>query len=312
MVRKNKGKEEKFEKWEKLRPDTKKSVLAITFGGAATVLFLSSIGKAGPLGGALFSGLDALFGLGFYLVPALMAIVAVVFLFSREDKLIGLTLSGAVLFVIAGLGTIDIIFPDKAGLTGSLVGLVEVPFGYVAALVIGFTALAASLLVTLNVPLKLRLPARKNAEESRAVSEIKEAAAPKIAEPASDVAYEKASTLVEGEAGKEKEVMAVRRVAPAMSKNYKTPPLSLLKSGTDKPSAGDLRANANIIKRTLDGFGIPVEMGEINIGPKVTRYTLKPAEGVKLTRITALNQDLSLALAAHPIRIEAPIPGKSL
>jgi DNA segregation ATPase FtsK/SpoIIIE, S-DNA-T family len=73
-----------------------------------------------------------------------------------------------------------------------------------------------------------------------------------------------------------------------------------------------LRANANIIKRTLDSFGIPVEMGEISIGPKVTRYTLKPAEGIKLSRITALNQDLSLALAAHPIRIEAPIPGKSL
>ncbi|MEK7593105.1 MAG: DNA translocase FtsK, partial [Patescibacteria group bacterium] len=68
----------------------------------------------------------------------------------------------------------------------------------------------------------------------------------------------------------------------------------------------------NIIKRTLESFGIPVEMGEINIGPKVTRYTLKPAEGIKLSRITALNQDLALALAAHPIRIEAPIPGKSL
>jgi S-DNA-T family DNA segregation ATPase FtsK/SpoIIIE len=62
----------------------------------------------------------------------------------------------------------------------------------------------------------------------------------------------------------------------------------------------------------LESFGIPVEMGEINIGPKVTRYTLKPAEGVKLAKIIALNQDLSLALAAHPIRIEAPIPGKSL
>ncbi len=53
-------------------------------------------------------------------------------------------------------------------------------------------------------------------------------------------------------------------------------------------------------------------MGEINIGPTVTRYTLKPAEGVKLSRITALHSDLALSLAAHPIRIEAPIPGKSL
>ncbi|RME60772.1 DNA translocase FtsK, partial [Candidatus Parcubacteria bacterium] len=53
-------------------------------------------------------------------------------------------------------------------------------------------------------------------------------------------------------------------------------------------------------------------MGEINVGPKVTRYTLKPAEGIKLSRIEALHKDLALALAAHPIRIEAPIPGKSL
>ncbi len=79
-----------------------------------------------------------------------------------------------------------------------------------------------------------------------------------------------------------------------------------------KPTTGDLLANANIIKRTLESFGISVEMGEINVGPAVTRYTLKPAEGMKLSRITSLNSDLALALAAHPIRIEAPIPGKSL
>ncbi len=95
-------------------------------------------------------------------------------------------------------------------------------------------------------------------------------------------------------------------------KNYVAPPLSLLNSTTEKPTIGDLRANANIIKRTLESFGIMVEMGEINVGPTVTRYTLKPAEGIKLSRLTALNQDLALALAAHPIRIEAPIPGKSL
>ena len=53
-------------------------------------------------------------------------------------------------------------------------------------------------------------------------------------------------------------------------------------------------------------------MGEISIGPSVTQYTLRPAQGIKLSRITALHNDLALALAAHPIRIEAPIPGKSL
>jgi S-DNA-T family DNA segregation ATPase FtsK/SpoIIIE len=103
-----------------------------------------------------------------------------------------------------------------------------------------------------------------------------------------------------------------KSLAISLGQKYAPPPLSLLKSAVEKPTAGDLRANANIIKRTLESFGISVEMGEINIGPKVTRYTLKPAEGVKLSRITALNQDLALALASHPIRIEAPIPGKSL
>ena len=107
--------------------------------------------------------------------------------------------------------------------------------------------------------------------------------------------------------------MGVPKVfTPRPIKNYMAPPLDLLTSTTEKPTIGDLRANANVIKRTLDGFGIPVEMGEINVGPAVTRYTLKPAEGVKLSRITALSQDLALSLAAHPIRIEAPIPGKSL
>src|SRR6188768_2052726 len=74
----------------------------------------------------------------------------------------------------------------------------------------------------------------------------------------------------------------------------------------------EISANANIIKRTLQNFGIDVEMDEVSIGPSVTRYALKPAEGVKLSKILGLQNNLSLALAAHPIRIEAPIPGKSL
>ena len=95
-------------------------------------------------------------------------------------------------------------------------------------------------------------------------------------------------------------------------KPFTPPPLSLLEKDRGKPETGDIKANANIIKRTLQNFGITVEMDEISIGPSVTRYALKPAEGVKLSRIVTLNNDLSLALAAHPIRIEAPIPGKSL
>lgn len=89
-------------------------------------------------------------------------------------------------------------------------------------------------------------------------------------------------------------------------------PLELLDSKETKPTAGDTKANKLIIQKTLENFGIPVEMGEVNIGPTVSQYTLKPFDGVKLSQITTLHNDLSLSLAAHPIRIEAPIPGKSL
>ncbi len=94
--------------------------------------------------------------------------------------------------------------------------------------------------------------------------------------------------------------------------NYQPPPLDLLAKDQGSPTSGDIKVNSAIIKRTLQNFDIPVEMAEVNIGPTVTQYTFKPAEGVKLSKITTLNNDLSLALAAHPIRIEAPIPGRSL
>jgi S-DNA-T family DNA segregation ATPase FtsK/SpoIIIE len=100
--------------------------------------------------------------------------------------------------------------------------------------------------------------------------------------------------------------------ASAFAKAYVPPPLSLLENDRGKPGVGDIKANANIIKRTLQNFGIDVEMDEITIGPTVTRYSMKPAEGVKLSKIVGLQDNLALALAAPSIRIEAPIPGKSL
>lgn len=90
------------------------------------------------------------------------------------------------------------------------------------------------------------------------------------------------------------------------------PPLDLLQNKKDKPTSGDIEANAEIIADTFHQFNIDVEMSDVRVGPTVTQYTLKPAKGVKLSRITGLSNDLALALAAHPIRIEAPIPGKPL
>lgn len=90
------------------------------------------------------------------------------------------------------------------------------------------------------------------------------------------------------------------------------PPLNLLQNGGEEADPGDTRRNASIIKKTFGDFDISVTMGEVNIGPAVTQYTLKPAEGVKLSKITSLADDLALSLAMHPVRTEAPIPGKSL
>jgi S-DNA-T family DNA segregation ATPase FtsK/SpoIIIE len=108
------------------------------------------------------------------------------------------------------------------------------------------------------------------------------------------------------------DVIPLPKKSMLLGKAFVPPPLSLLENDKGKPGVGDIKANANIIKRTLQNFGIDVEMDEVSIGPSVTRYALKPAEGVKLSKILGLQNNLSLALAAHPIRIEAPIPGKSL
>lgn len=106
--------------------------------------------------------------------------------------------------------------------------------------------------------------------------------------------------------------LTTKPVESLVEKDYSFPPVDLLEADKGMPTAGDIRINSAIIKRTLQNFDILVEMSEVNIGPTVTQYTLKPAEGVKLSKITALSNDLALALAAHPIRIEAPIPGRPL
>ncbi len=98
----------------------------------------------------------------------------------------------------------------------------------------------------------------------------------------------------------------------ASDPNWQFPSISLLNQKQDKADAGDVEGNAEAIKETFSNFNISVDMEGANIGPRVTQYTLKPPTGVKLTKITALENNLALDLAAHSIRMEAPIPGKRL
>ncbi len=92
--------------------------------------------------------------------------------------------------------------------------------------------------------------------------------------------------------------------------DWKFPSVNLLNQKQDRADAGDVNNNVKIIRETFANFKIDVEMEGANIGPRVTQYTLRPPADVKLTKITALENNLALDLAAHSIRIEAPIPGK--
>ncbi len=106
----------------------------------------------------------------------------------------------------------------------------------------------------------------------------------------------------------------VQNVA-GQSKVWRYPPLSLLSDKAGAPAdRGDVKKNASIIERTLDSFGIQARVAEVNGGPAITQYALEIASGTKIAKIANLQHDIALALATRTgtVRIEAPIPGKSL
>ena len=94
---------------------------------------------------------------------------------------------------------------------------------------------------------------------------------------------------------------------------WKLPPNALLDTVTARRErmADEIKKNVKVIESTLETFGVPAKVVGVNPGPAVTQFEVQPGPGVQVKRITALQNDLSLALAASPLRIEAPIPGKS-
>ncbi|MCX6788407.1 MAG: DNA translocase FtsK [bacterium] len=324
---KNKNREVKKEKEEKgreakvrserldIHPDVKKYVIAIALSGLALILLLAGFQQAGPLGESIYNILFKLFGWGYYLLPIVSVILAYSFVSPETKKFFGIALIGGVLFVFSGLGLMDVLAAGSGGVIGGFIGSLKNPLGTPASIILLLAALVASFLLTLNRPINFSWFIRdEDEEEEEKEIEIK---LPTTAaeEPIKDEIKRPLRDQKQKDESNEIDVGAFdipKTLAQKSIKNYTPPPTTLLSSTVEKPTIGDLRANANGIKRTLESFGIPVEMGEINVGPSVTRYTLKPAEGVKISRITTLNQDLAMALAAHPIRIEAPIPGKSL
>ena len=112
---------------------------------------------------------------------------------------------------------------------------------------------------------------------------------------------------------KTKQVLQLEHAIAAHEENYEYPPLELLSLGTKRTLKGGAKALTDVatkLQKTLYSFGVSAKVENVSVGPAITRYELKPAEGVRVSKIANLADDIALNLAAETIRIEAPIPGK--
>jgi len=298
-------------KWQ-VESEIKKSIMGIICLGMAILVVLSFFKLAGPFGFFLYDSFYFLFGWVYFLLPIALIIAGIIFLTGSLRKNIYLsTFVGLLLSIIGVLGISDLIKPSSTGFLGKQIGCVENIFGFWGGIVFCLIIFLIGLVIVFGWSLKLKKEKKENKLIDNITEPIKEIKI-KGNEEEKKPETKNIKNIIEENLNQNEKNKNEFRFNKNIITNWNFPPLNLLESESGKPTSGDIKANANIIKRTLANFGIPVEMGEVFVGPTVTRYTLKPAEGVKLSRIMALQNDLSLALAAHPIRIEAPIPGQSL
>lgn len=314
-----------------LKSHTKHGIASIVFFVLALFFLMSWFNLAGVAGDFFYNKLFLpLLGVGYFLLPTLAVLLGYSFVKSEVPSIGWTRTVSGILFLFSGLGIIDIASGKHAGgLLGELAStpLVSLFDSYASIIFLGAT-LIISILVMFDAKIDftalfVRISAlfrkkQTTTEETETQEDeidtreedldLKDEPEPTIEKVKSVLGIGKKDSKSEDEL----EFKKLKSKAFGSNANYVPPPLSLLEEDSGKPNTGDIKANANIIKRTLANFGIEVEMDEITIGPTVTRYALKPAEGVKLSRIVGLTNDLALSLAAHPIRIEAPIPGKSL
>lgn len=314
---------------DEVKKETKQAVFAIIFFIIALLFILAPFNLADPFGDHIYRFLKTWFGLGYFLIPISFIMVSISYLKGiKADFKISKFLS-ILLFFISGLGLMHML-AYEGGYVGKWVTYPLInTVGVYASAIILFAGVCISVLITFEIYFTLetlmfwnwfKKPESDDEEEvgvasgdhseeniNKAVTDIEN----KLQKEQLRLA-EQAQNKGKVEKIKKEEEGDIKLVSAYSLVPFVAPPLSLLEKDKGKPETGDIKANANIIKRTLANFGIDVEMDEISIGPSVTRYSLKPAEGVKLSKIVGLNNDLALALAAHPIRIEAPIPGKSL
>jgi DNA segregation ATPase FtsK/SpoIIIE, S-DNA-T family len=338
MARKKRRKYEEVEYYS-LSPETKRGIIIVFLFAVSLICILSFLNLAGVAGTYVDLGLGIVFGWGRYLLPLILILLGYGLSRPNSYSISIPNYIGIVLFILSIHSLLHLKVPPTesfelsfSGLGGGVLGYVLsypliIYLGFWASLVILLSLLFASVLLMFNTSIEaifektsvlkyFNLPFLQKKEESDEDAEDEDDEEGDAEEELDEEDDEEDETIV----------TPIKSPAKALlnSKESKTNPfkgaprikidlpINLLDSKVSKPTSGDTKLGAEKIQKTLENFNIDVEMGDVQVGPTVTQYTFKPSEGVKLSRITSLNNDLALALAAHPVRIEAPIPGKSL
>lgn len=310
-----------------LAQETINGIWGVVSFALAVITTLAFFNKAGVAGEYFTDFAKTFFGWGIFLIPIVLILIGAAFLKSISRKIYSSLWLGTSLFLLSFLGVFYVITNNAVriqhgGYLGLILGYPLLNFlGFAASLIVLVVLIVISVIIVLDISI-YSLFARKTEEDEL----VEEAGRPLQ----DNVVIKRGNEIVNPLAEEREQRLKAQTVVPmkkpilkddeerefvikaSKSGAWTLPPFEILHTDKDRPHAGDINASVGIIKRTLGHFGIDVEMGEVSIGPTVTQFTLRPAVGVKLSKITALSPDLSLALAAHPIRIEAPIPGKSL
>lgn len=317
MAKRKQKQQPKKSFFEDLSPQTKQAIGAVGFVVLGIFLTLSLVDYGGRMGNWTNTALAFLFGAGAYLSPLVCGFYVYALLNPKDDEEVSASkIIGIALLFWASLAFLSLYEKGYGGITGAAL---QVPLSYLAgSLATGFIVGAfwlIGLFLTFNTGLFVFKKKEKPQEEDEDIKSIE------LPKEMTDEAEEELEDETEDQEAPERKTKITQRLGLTKEADfsvsnfvgtYAPPPLSLLQKDKGKAKVGDIKANANIIKRTLKNFNIDVEMDEVSIGPSVTRYALKPAEGVRISKIVGLQNNLELALAASPIRIEAPIPGKSL
>jgi len=316
-----------------------RGVAAIFAIALAVFLIVAEAGGGGFVGADIYSGLSWAFGVGYTLLPISLFLGAIVIFRSFEKHLGWVQAVSMVVFLVCSMGLVNVAFRGHGGVLGAAVSnplissidttttVVFLLAFIVASLVVAFDVHLGAVFASLKAwIIAMRTPSPEALAE-QSLDDVtvvglppEEVDAPHEEEMAAEESAEAQKQKLPEKKGTNPVMNFFKGDAPSegfpisasVGDMYVPPPLSILAKNKGKPEVGDVKANMNIIKRTLQNFGIQVEMDEASIGPTVTRYSMKPAEGVRLSKILTLQSNLELALAVSPIRIEAPIPGKAL